>query len=282
VEEEAEEEEAEDARSSSEEGAAGYDSDGSANSSSQDPTSPAGRAAAAAAGGGGGANQLHPREVAELAAVLGCRPGEVGAALRDRTKTYLPSRFREMLGKRRVTTFRTPPPQPHTAVGGGDDQNAVATNNMSAVVQAVRVHLHQVACGEWSRWGCIAGDVVVEVPFAHDVEVVDTPGAPTTEASAAAASASASAAAAASSASASDGGWLNAHSRSHLVRSLGSQTLDVLLCVMDGGAGPSRELRAALRDSRALDAMVRREDGGSLSLMWTLVGAVQFESSFDP
>ena len=83
--------------------------------------------------------------------------------------------------------------------------------------------------------------------------MVDTPGAPTTEASDAAAEAAAAAdaakanatdaAAAAASAdtAAATGvvggaaGWLNAHSRSHLVRSLGSQTLDVLLCVMDGG-----------------------------------------------
>ena len=53
-----------------------------------------------------------------------------------------------------------------TVVNARADKVAVA-----AVVQAVRVHLHRVACGEWSRWGCIAGDVVVEVPFSsprHD------------------------------------------------------------------------------------------------------------------
>ena len=67
-------------------------------------------------------------------------------------------------------------------------------------------------------------------------------------------------------------GWNNLHSRSHLLRSLSSPALDVLLCVMDGGecGGPSPELRAVLRESRAIDAMVRRDDGGTLALLWPL------------
>jgi len=180
-----------------------------------------------------------------------------------------------MLGKKRVTTF-----QPRTAGGHPAGRNTA----VAAAVQAARVHLHRVACGEWSRWGCVA-EVVMELPLAHDVEVVDTPGATPTPASAptphaVAATAANSAAGVRSGtqgsfaaragtetggtvagAAGAMGGWLNAHSRAQLVRSLASPALAVLLCVVDGGAtaGPSRDLRAALRQSRSLNAMVMTE-----------------------
>ena len=132
---------AEDNKGSSCEEATGCDS---ASSSSEDPDA---RKTA-----------IGPREIAEIAAVLGCAPcaSEVGAALSDRTRSYLPSRFRDLLGKKRVSTFAVP--------GGRDDPTAVA-----AAMKAARMHIHRVACGAWSRWGCIAGDVVVEVPFRHEL-----------------------------------------------------------------------------------------------------------------
>ena len=198
-----------------------------------------------------------------VAAVLGVRTRDVPAAIRDRSKPYLPSRFVELLGKTRVVEFRSL--RKGKAKRGRPRKDAKTKEHTKtptltgAVVDAVRAYLCRVAHGDWSRWGCIAGDVLVELRMRtneggemsgnerDNVCVVDSPGAPLTKST-----------------------WTNHHSRAHLVRALASTPLDALLCVCDGGFGPSRELRGCLRESGCLDRMVSSPDGGAMALAWPL------------
>ena len=207
---------------------------------------------------------LTARDLGRVAAVLGVRPRDVPAAIRDRSKPYLPSRFVELLGKTRVVEFRSL--KKGKAKRGRPRKDAKTKEHTKtptltgAVVDAVRGYLCRVAHGDWSRWGCIAGDVLVELRMRtneggemsgnerdFNVCVVDSPGAPLTKST-----------------------WTNHHSRVHLVRALASTPLDALLCVCDGGFGPSRELRGALRESGCLDKMVSSPDGGAMALAWPL------------
>ena len=207
---------------------------------------------------------LTARDLGRVAAVLGVRTRDVPAAIRDRSKPYLPSRFVELLGKTRVVEFRSL--RKDKAKRGRPRKDAKTKKEHTktptltgAVVDAVRAYLCRVAHGDWSRWGCIAGDVLVELRMRtnegemsgnerdFNVSVVDSPGAPLTKYT-----------------------WTNHHSRAHLVRALASTPLDALLCVCDGGFGPSRELRGALRESGCLDRMVSSPDGGAMALAWPL------------
>lgn len=207
---------------------------------------------------------LTARDLGRVAAVLGVRTRDVPAAIRDRSKPYLPSRFVELLGKTRVVEFRSL--RKGKAKRGRPRKDAKTKEHTktptltSAVVDAVRGYLCRVAHGDWSRWGCIAGDVLVELRMRtneggemsgnerdFNVCVVDSPGAPLTKST-----------------------WTNHHSRAHLVRALTSTPLDALLCVCDGGFGPSRELRGCLRESGCLDRMVSSPDGGAMALAWPL------------
>jgi hypothetical protein len=207
---------------------------------------------------------LTARDLGRVAAVLGVRTRDVPAAIRDRSKPYLPSRFVELLGKTRVVEFRSL--RKGKAKRGRPRKDAKTKEHTKtptltgAVVDAVRAYLCRVAHGDWSRWGCIAGDVLVELRMRtneggemsgnerdFNVCVVDSPGAPLTKST-----------------------WTNHHSRAHLVRALASTPLDALLCVCDGGFGPSRELRGALRESGCLDRMVSSPDGGAMALAWPL------------
>ena len=207
---------------------------------------------------------LTARDLGRVAAVLGVRTRDVPAAIRDRSKPYLPSRFVELLGKTRVVEFRSL--RKGKAKRGRPRKDAKTKEHTKtptltgAVVDAVRAYLCRVAHGDWSRWGCIAGDVLVELRMRtneggemsgnerdFNVCVVDSPGAPLTKST-----------------------WTNHHSRAHLVHALASTPLDALLCVCDGGFGPSRELRGCLRESGCLDRMVSSPDGGAMALAWPL------------
>ena len=207
---------------------------------------------------------LTARDLGRVAAVLGVRTRDVPAAIRDRSKPYLPSRFVELLGKTRVVEFRSlkkgKAKRGRPRKDAKTKQHTKTPTLTGAVVDAVRAYLCRVAHGDWSRWGCIAGDVLVELRMRTDeggemsgnerdfnVGVVDSPGAPLTKST-----------------------WTNHHSRAHLVRALASTPLDALLCVCDGGFGPSRELRGCLRESGCLDRMVSSPDGGAMALAWPL------------
>ena len=192
---------------------------------------------------------LAPAEFARLAGVLGCdlTPRAVARALSDRSKPYLPARYRDLLGSTRVITVRAP--------------------GLDAAARAVRAVVHRLASPTCARLGCIAGDVLVELPLDLDVVIVDTPGAPTddrdpegkfdddiTRAS--------------------SDEWSVPEAKARLVAALAYAPMDILLGVFDGRPGPSRALRAALIESRAFDAMIRRRDGGSLALAWSLDGPI--------
>jgi len=210
---------------------------------------------------------LTTRDLHRVAAVLGVRPRDVPTALRDGSKPYLPTRFVALLGRTRVCEFfatkRTEErpakkrkrgrPRKNEERGGGATHDVETSTDLTpAVVDAVRACLCRVAHGDWSRWGTIAGDVVVELPMTTlkagiEIAVCDVPGAPRTGSP-----------------------WQNAHSRAHLVRTLASHPLDALVSVCDGSFGPSRELRGAMRESGALDTMVSDDGGGVLVLAWPL------------
>ena len=192
---------------------------------------------------------LAPAEFARLAGVLGCdlTPSAVARALSDRSKPYLPARYRDLLGSTRVITVRAP--------------------GLDAAARAVRAVVHRLASPTCARLGCIAGDVLVELPLDLDVVIVDTPGAPTDDrvpegefdddinrAS--------------------SDEWSVPEAKARLVAALAYAPMDILLGVFDGRPGPSRALRAALIESRAFDAMIRRRDGGSLALAWSLDGPI--------
>ena len=232
------------------------DPESSAESSTKSSSSGAPRAAPAATA------SLTTRDLGRVAAVLGVRPSDVPTALRDGSKPYLPTRFVALLGRTRVCEFfatkRTE--RPAKRKRGRPRKNEEREKNdgwettadlTPAVVAAVRAYLCRVAHGDWSRWGLIAGDVVVELPMTTkagiEMAVCDVPGAPRTGSP-----------------------WRNTHSRAHLVRALASAPLDALVSVCDGGPGPSRELRGALRESGCLDRMVSDERGGVLVLAWPL------------
>lgn len=233
------------------------DADSSADSSAESSSSGGPRANRPAA-----TASLTTRDLGRVAAVLGVRPRDVPTALLDGSKPYLPARFVALLGQTRVCEFAnkrvatkqvaTEPPakrkrgRPRKNRNGPPETETTA-DLTPAVVDAVRAYLCRVAHGDWSRWGTIAGDVVVELPMTKEIAVVDVPGAPLTRLP-----------------------WSNAHSRAHLVRALASTPLDALLCVCDGGPGPSRELRGALRESGCVHRMVSRDDGGAIVLAWPL------------
>ena len=195
---------------------------------------------------------LAPAEFARLAGILGCAPTPraVAHALSDRSKPYLPARYRDLLGSTREITVRAPRPD--------------------AAARAVRAVVHRLTSPTCARLGCVAGDVVVELPLDLDVVIVDTPGAPIDDpdpdrdpdrdpdpdrAS-------------------SFNEWSVPEAKARLVAALASAPMDILLGVFDGRPGPSRALRAALIESRAFDAMIRRRDGGSLALAWSLDGPI--------
>ncbi len=232
------------------------DPESSAESSTESSSSGAPRAAPAATA------SLTTRDLGRVAAILGVRPSDVPTALRDGSKPYLPTRFVALLGRTRVCEFfatkRTERPAKRKRGRPRKDEEREKNNGREtiadltpAVVAAVRAYLCRVAHGDWSRWGLIAGDVVVELPMTTkagiEMAVCDVPGAPRTGSP-----------------------WRNAHSRAHLVRALASAPLDALVSVCDGGPGPSRELRGALRESGCLDRMVSDERGGVLVLAWPL------------
>ena len=232
------------------------DPESSAESSTESSSSGAPRAAPAATA------SLTTRDLGRVAAVLGVRPSDVPTALRDGSKPYLPTRFVALLGRTRVCEFfatkRTERPakrkrgRPRKNEEREKNDGRETTADLTpAVVAAVRAHLCRVAHGDWSRWGLIASDVVVELPMTTkagiEMAVCDVPGAPRTGSP-----------------------WRNAHSRAHLVRALASAPLDALVSVCDGGPGPSRELRGAMRESGALDTMVSDDGGGVLVLAWPL------------
>ena len=234
------------------------DADASTESSAESSSSGAPRVAPTAS--------LTTRDLHRVAAVLGVRPRDVPTALRDGSKPYLPTRFVALLGRTRVCEFfatkRTEErpakkrkrgrPRKNEERGGGEPRDVETSTDLTpAVVDAVRAYLCRVAHGDWSRWGTIAGDVVVELPMTTkagiEIAVCDVPGAPRTGSP-----------------------WQNAHSRAHLVRALASRPLDALVSVCDGSFGPSRELRGAMRESGALDTMVSDDGGGVLVLAWPL------------
>ena len=234
------------------------DADASTESSAESSSSGAPRVAPTAS--------LTTRDLHRVAAVLGVRPRDVPTALRDGSKPYLPTRFVALLGRTRVCEFfatkRTEErpakkrkrgrPRKNEERGGGETRDVETSTDLTpAVVDAVRAYLCRVAHGDWSRWGTIAGDVVVELPMTTkagiEIAVCDVPGAPRTGSP-----------------------WQNAHSRAHLVRALASRPLDALVSVCDGSFGPSRELRGAMRESGALDTMVSDDGGGVLVLAWPL------------
>ena len=236
------------------------DPESSAESSTESSSSGAPRAAPAATA------SLTTRDLGRVAAVLGVRPSDVPTALRDGSKPYLPTRFVALLGRTRVCEFfatkRTEErpakkrkrgrPRKNEERGGGETRDVETSTDLTpAVVDAVRAYLCRVAHGDWSRWGLIASDVVVELPMTTkagiEMAVCDVPGAPRTGSP-----------------------WRNAHSRAHLVRALASAPLDALVSVCDGSFGPSRELRGAMRESGALDGMVSDDGGGVLVLAWPL------------
>lgn len=234
------------------------DADASSESSAESSSSGAPRVAPTAS--------LTTRDLHRVAAVLGVRPRDVPTALRDGSKPYLPTRFVALLGRTRVCEFfatnkqterpakkrKRGRPRKNEERGGGETRDVETSTDLTpAVVDAVRAYLCRVAHGDWSRWGTIAGDVVVELPMTTkagiEIAVCDVPGAPRTGSP-----------------------WQNAHSRAHLVRTLGSRPLDALVSVCDGSFGPSRELRGAMRESGALDTMVSDDGGGVLVLAWPL------------
>ena len=239
------------------------DADASTESSAESSSSGAPRVAPTAS--------LTTRDLHRVAAVLGVRPRDVLTALRDGSKPYLPTRFVALLGRTRVCEFfatkRTERPakrkrgRPRKNEEREKNDGRETTADLTpAVVAAVRAYLCRVAHGDWSRWGLIAGDVVVELPMTTkagiEMAVCDVPGAPRTGSP-----------------------WRNAHSRAHLVRALASAPLDALVSVCDGGPGPSRELRGALRESGCLDRMVSDERGGVLVLAWPLDKIASYDPS---
>ena len=197
---------------------------------------------------------LRARDAAELAAILGCDDANVAAALKDRSKAYLPSRFRDLLGATRTWTVRAYDGAAAAAAVKKEKASAAGPElALAAACDATRAYLHRVAHGPWSHWGCIQGDVIVELPLPDDFEIVDTPGLPR------------------GGGGGGGGGWApGAHARTSVARSLRSNVIDCLLCVMDGAAGPSHDAAAVFEDSRVFDAMVRRADGGALALAWPL------------
>ena len=75
------------------------------------------------------------------ALVVGCAPAELRAALADRSDSYLPRRFHEMLGCRRVYT-----------VTAGNTAGNTAGGELGAVLSLVRVYLLRVVRPARYRW----------------------------------------------------------------------------------------------------------------------------------
>ena len=196
---------------------------------------------------------LAPAEFARLAGVLGClpTPRAVAHALSDRSKPYLPARYRDLLGSTREITVRAPRP--------------------NAAARAVRAVVHRLTSPTCARLGCVAGDVIVELPLDLDVVIVDTPGAPSDDPDP---DRDPDRDPDPDRASSSFNEWSVPEAKARLIAALASAPMDILLGVFDGRPGPSRALRAALIESRAFDAMIRRRDGGSLALAWSLDGPI--------
>lgn len=94
--------------------------------------------------------------IEELAAILGVCAENVDDVLRaDSATSFLPARFHELLGMRRVYE--------------------VKSNDVGRATRSAREFIVRVAGGSWSHSGLIEGAITIEVPMHYDITIVNTP-----------------------------------------------------------------------------------------------------------